>query len=257
MTESGKTVDRKNPLMSLSCMGLDKDFKEEDMIEALQKDGTDFLDLRIVRHRTGISRGFGFLEFKSVSDARAWMELHKCGGQNFSSKRRMTCFKCGAAKETVLILKGLDTITNVEAIRKALVEITALPIYDVRLIRDKLTNTSRGFCFVELGSVEEASQLLEIITNMHPSFAIEHRIVTSSYAKHDNPPKQTSATAATAAIEQAQWSQTATTTKPSSAVAANAMAQAQAAGSMGTVTAESYATQKQTYDATNHSLNHR
>ena len=33
-------------------------------------------------------------------------------------------------------------------------EITALPIYDVRLIRDKLTNTSRGFCFVELGSVE-------------------------------------------------------------------------------------------------------
>ena len=39
-------------------------------------------------------------------------------------------------------------------IRKSLVEITALPIYDVRLIRDKLTNTSRGFCFVELGSVE-------------------------------------------------------------------------------------------------------
>jgi len=34
------------------------------------------------------------------------------------------------------------------------VEITALPIYDVRLIRDKLTSTSRGFCFVELGSVE-------------------------------------------------------------------------------------------------------
>ena len=33
-------------------------------------------------------------------------------------------------------------------------EITALPVYDVRLIRDKLTNTSRGFCFVELGSVE-------------------------------------------------------------------------------------------------------
>ena len=62
-----------------------------------------------------------------------------------------------------------------------------------------------------------------------------------------------SASAATAAIEQAQWSQTATTSQPqasSSAVAANAMAQAQAAGSMGTVTAESYATQQQTYDTT-------
>lgn len=112
--------------------GLDKDFKEEDMIEELQKDGTDFLDLRIVRHRTGVSRGFGFLEFKSVSNAQDWMEHHrgryhvrghrvcadysrpkntsnlidkdwtcsKCGGQNFSSKRRLSCFKCGAPKET-------------------------------------------------------------------------------------------------------------------------------------------------------------
>jgi len=62
-----------------------------------------------------------------------------------------------------------------------------------------------------------------------------------------------SASAATAAIEQAQWSQTATTSQPqasSSAAAANAVAQAQAAGSMGTVAAESYATQQQTYDMT-------
>ncbi|XP_073228278.1 RNA-binding protein 5-like isoform X3 [Porites lutea] len=267
--------------------GLDKDFKEEDMMEALQRDGTEYLDLRIVRHRTGISRGFGFLEFKSVSEAQDWMEKHrgryyvhghtvcadysrrksnaktiekdwicsKCGGQNFSSKMRLSCFKCGAPKEVsdlvddkeilsnpckVLILKGLDTLTHDESIRKALVEITALPVYDVRLIRDKLTNTSRGFCFVELGSVEEASQLLEIISNMH--FTIDGRIVTASYAKHDNPPKQNSATAATAAIEQAQWSQKPTTSQAQqpSSVAANAMAQAQAAGTMGTVTADSH-----------------
>ena len=38
---------------------------------------------------------------------------------------------------------------------------------------------------------QEASQLLEIISNMHPFFAIDGRIVTASYAKHDNPPKQT------------------------------------------------------------------
>lgn len=280
--------------------GLDKDFKEEDMIEALQKDGTEFLDLRIVRLKSGVSRGFGFLEFKSVSEAHDWKERHrgryyvrghtvcidysrprsaanviekdwicnKCGGQNFSSKRRLNCFKCGAPKEVsdiveekevlnnnpckVLILKGLDTITHDEGIRKALVEITALPIYDVRLIRDKMTSTSRGFCFVELGSVEEASQLLEIITNMHPHFTIDGRIVTASYAKHDNPPKQNSATVAAAAIEQAQWSQTSTTSQaqqPSSA-AANAMAQAQAAGAMGTMVTETYTTQQQGYDAT-------
>lgn len=288
---------QEEPTSVIILHGLDKDFREEDMIEELQRDGTDFLDLRVVRHRSGISKGFGFLEFKSVSDAQDWMEIHKgrynvhghrvcadysrpkaasnvadkdwicskCGGQNFSSKRRLSCFKCGAPKENsiadlgddkevsnnpckVLILRGLDTITNDEAIRKALVEITALPVYDVRLIRDKLTNTSRGFCFVELGSVEEASQLLEIITNMHPPFTIDGRIVTASYAHHDNPPKTTTASAASAAIEQAQWSQTAIGSQPqvsSSTVAANAMAQAQAAGTMGTVTA---ATQ-QTYDA--------
>lgn len=280
--------------------GLDKDFKEEDMIEALQRDGTEFLDIRIVRHRSGDSRGFGFLEFKSVFEAREWKERHrgryyvrghtvcidysrprtaanaviekdwicsKCGGQNFSSKRRLSCFKCGAPKDVsdliddkdlltnnpckVLILKGLDTITHDETIRKALVEITALPIYDVRLIRDKLTSTSRGFCFVELGSIEEASQLLEIISNMQPHFTIDDRIVTASYAKHDNPPKQNSATVAAAAIEQAQWSQmpSSSQTQQSSSAAANAVAQAQAAGTMGTVTAESYAAQAQAYDA--------
>ena len=37
---------------------------------------------------------------------------------------------------------------------------------------------------------QEASQLLEIITNMQPHFTIDGRIVTASYAKHDNPPKQ-------------------------------------------------------------------
>ena len=39
--------------------------------------------------------------------------------------------------------------------------------------------------------VQEASQLLEIITNMHPPFTIDGRIVTASYAHHDNPPKNT------------------------------------------------------------------
>ena len=65
-----------------------------------------------------------------------------------------------------------------------------------------------------------------------------------------------SATAAAAAIEQAQWSQTPTTpqTQQPSSAAANAMAQAQAAGTMGTVTAESYATQQQSYDTTSAAL---
>ena len=47
-------------------------------------------------------------------------------------------------------------------IKQSLVEITALPIYDVRLIKDKLTGTSRGFCFVELESVQVRLQDVSI-----------------------------------------------------------------------------------------------
>ena len=39
-------------------------------------------------------------------------------------------------------------------IRNHLVELTSVAIYDVRLIKDKVTGISRGFCFIELGSVE-------------------------------------------------------------------------------------------------------
>ena len=39
-------------------------------------------------------------------------------------------------------------------IRNHLVELTSVPIFDVRLIKDKVTGISRGFCFIELGSTE-------------------------------------------------------------------------------------------------------
>lgn len=35
-----------------------------------------------------------------------------------------------------------------------IVKLTSKPIYDVRLIKDKVTDMSRGFAFVEMGNVE-------------------------------------------------------------------------------------------------------
>ena len=62
-----------------------------------------------------------------------------------------------------------------------------------------------------------------------------------------------SANAAAAAIEQAQWSlmPNSSQSQPSSSAAANAVAQAQAASFMGTVTADSYTAQPKTYEAVN------
>ena len=39
-------------------------------------------------------------------------------------------------------------------IRNDVAELTKHPIYDVRLIRDKITDMSRGFAFVEFGVPE-------------------------------------------------------------------------------------------------------
>lgn len=54
----------------------------------------------------------------------------------------------------VLILRGLSTETTEDDIRNAVFNLSNKTIYDVRLVKDKISNISRGFCFVELGSKE-------------------------------------------------------------------------------------------------------
>uniref|UniRef100_A0A9J8CE84 RNA binding motif protein 5 n=1 Tax=Cyprinus carpio carpio TaxID=630221 RepID=A0A9J8CE84_CYPCA len=92
--------------------------------EADQLEGPKPMDVRLMKKRTGISRGFAFVEFYHLQDATRWMETnqkllsiqgktvamhysnnrHKfedwlcnsCGLYNF--RRRLKCFRCGAAK---------------------------------------------------------------------------------------------------------------------------------------------------------------
>ncbi|KAL4655218.1 RNA-binding protein 5-like isoform X1 [Arapaima gigas] len=89
-----------------------------------QLEGPKPADVRLMKKRTGISRGFAFVEFYHLQDATRWMETnqkllviqgksvtmqysnprHKfedwlcstCGLYNF--RRRLKCFRCGAAK---------------------------------------------------------------------------------------------------------------------------------------------------------------
>lgn len=75
---------------------------------------------------------------------------------------------------SVLIFKGLDVNSDEDSVRRhqrsrqacnivnhlrlqvrrAVKEICAMPLKDIRLIKDKNTDVSRGFCFVELDSME-------------------------------------------------------------------------------------------------------
>ena len=57
-------------------------------------------------------------------------------------------------------------------IRNHLVELTSVPIFDVRLIKDKVTGISRGFCFIELGSIEVYFSIINgnVLYVLHLSF---------------------------------------------------------------------------------------
>ena len=60
---------------------------------------------------------------------------------------------CNSILSAVLMLRGLDYRTTEDQIHRRLKDLSSVAIKDVRLITDKYTNKSRGFCFVEVSSV--------------------------------------------------------------------------------------------------------
>ncbi|XP_066554218.1 RNA-binding protein 5 isoform X2 [Amia ocellicauda] len=110
---------------TIMLRGLSLHVTEVDIRAALDLlEGPQPTDVRLMKKRTGISRGFAFVEFYHLQDATRWMETnqkqlviqgkpvamhysnprHKfedwlcntCGLYNF--RRRLKCFRCGAAK---------------------------------------------------------------------------------------------------------------------------------------------------------------
>ncbi|XP_023661291.1 RNA-binding protein 5 [Paramormyrops kingsleyae] len=119
--ESGEEVESKTVMLR----GLPHQVTEADVRAAIdQLEGPKPADVRLKRKRTGISRGFAFVEFYHLQDATRWMETNQkqlviqgknvvmqystprqkfedwlcntCGLYNF--RRRLKCFRCGAAK---------------------------------------------------------------------------------------------------------------------------------------------------------------
>lgn len=54
-------------------------------------------------------------------------------------------------------------------------QLTTLPIKSLRVAKDSLTNTSRGYAFVELNSTSEAIQLYELLVSMAGNFYVDGR----------------------------------------------------------------------------------
>ncbi|KAI5619530.1 RNA-binding protein 5, partial [Silurus asotus] len=120
----GDPADEKES-KTIMLRGLPVNITEADIRAAIdQLEGPQPMDVRLMKKRTGISRGFAFVEFYHLQDATRWMETnqkllniqgktvamhysntrHKfedwlcnsCGLYNF--RRRLKCFRCGAAK---------------------------------------------------------------------------------------------------------------------------------------------------------------
>ncbi|KTG37526.1 hypothetical protein cypCar_00018486, partial [Cyprinus carpio] len=108
-----------------------------------------------------------------------WL-CNKCGVQNF--KRREKCFKCAVPK-SALILRNLGPHTTLEAILSALAPFATLSPSNVRLIKDKQTQLNRGFAFLQLTTIVEASQLLQILHSLQPPLSIDGKLISVEFAK--------------------------------------------------------------------------
>ncbi|XP_060898978.1 RNA-binding protein 5 isoform X1 [Labrus mixtus] len=110
---------------TIMLWGLSPHVTEDDICFAIdQLEGPQPVDVRLMKKKTGISRGFAFVDFYHLQDATRWMETNQkrltiqgktvdmhyshprnkyedwlcntCGLYNF--RRRLKCFRCGAAK---------------------------------------------------------------------------------------------------------------------------------------------------------------
>ncbi|XP_033825192.1 RNA-binding protein 10 [Periophthalmus magnuspinnatus] len=116
-----------------------------------------------------------------------------------------------------LILRNLGPHTSVDAILLALSPFATLSPSNVRLIKDKHTNLNRGFAFLQLSTIVEASQLLQILQTQLPSLSIDGKTIVVEFAKgskrdvfQSDGSKVSAATVASTAIAAAQWAVTQT-----------------------------------------------
>ncbi|XP_033115490.1 RNA-binding protein 5-like isoform X2 [Anneissia japonica] len=212
------------PTNTIMLKSLHPSIDERDIQAVVQQFGRPVLDVRLVRNKeTGASRGFAFVEFYQVDDSNRWMEENQghvtiagylahmaygaskereddwycsqCGTQNF--KRRDHCFHCSISKieseqfsevsavpTRVIILNGLGPTTMEDKVCTAINYISAVNLTNVLISRDTQGN-SRGYCYVELVSLEHSQHLYNTLQAMDPPFAVEEHPVSVCYGKED------------------------------------------------------------------------
>lgn len=161
-----------------------------------------------------------------------WL-CNACGLYNF--RKRLKCFRCGAAKVDgeslgqsrfntevkqpadyggdTIILRNIAPLSTVDGILSILASYANLSAGNVRLIKDKQTGQNRGFAFVQLSSPLEASQLLTILQSLQPPLKLDGKTIGVDYAKSSRKDsaqpdgiRSNAFSVASTAIAAAQWS---------------------------------------------------
>lgn len=84
-------------------------------------------------------------------------------------------------------MRGLDALTTEDAIDKVLDTLMggSVAAKNVYVVREKLTNVSSGFAFVEMYSIGDANALMERMAQAQPCFEIDGKQVTFNYCKNN------------------------------------------------------------------------
>eukprot|EP01103_Thecamoeba_quadrilineata_P014515 TRINITY_DN4345_c0_g1_i1.p1 TRINITY_DN4345_c0_g1~~TRINITY_DN4345_c0_g1_i1.p1 ORF type:complete len:557 (-),score=98.62 TRINITY_DN4345_c0_g1_i1:1329-2999(-) len=151
---------------------------------------------------------------RTATEFKDWI-CNQCQGSNFA--RRTACYLCHTPKPpnpetctvvvvedkevpcSVLVVRGLDCLTSEDSIHSTFSEFAN--VKEVRLIRDKQTQMSRGFCFVEFYSVEDATKGLKRSIGLR----IDDHLIRVSYSRRSHLQDPTNQNFVNEAIEQAQW----------------------------------------------------
>uniref|UniRef100_A0A674N0J5 RNA binding motif protein 10 n=1 Tax=Takifugu rubripes TaxID=31033 RepID=A0A674N0J5_TAKRU len=114
-----------------------------------------------------------------------------------------------------LILRNLGPHTSLDSILSALAPFATLSPSNIRLIKDKHTHLNRGFAFLQLSTIVEASQLLQILQALQPPLSIDGKTIMVEFAKGSkrdvflpDSNRVSAATVASTAIAAAQWAVT-------------------------------------------------
>uniref|UniRef100_A0A4W6F1P3 RNA binding motif protein 5 n=1 Tax=Lates calcarifer TaxID=8187 RepID=A0A4W6F1P3_LATCA len=232
-------MEQEEESKTIMLRGLSLHVTEDDIRTALEQlQGPQPVDIRLMKKRTGISRGFAFVEFYHLQDSTRWMETNQnklviqgksiavhysnrrqkfenwlcnaCGLYNF--RKRLKCFRCGAAK-VAIILRNIAPLSTVDGILNILAPYANLSAGNIRLIKDKQTGQNRGFAFVQLSSPLEASQLLTILQSLQPPLKLDGKTIGVDYAKSARKDsaqpdgiRASALSVASTAIAAAQWS---------------------------------------------------